>query len=79
MMDGAEFNRLKRYARAKTQPIKTTEKKSGRRGGEGVEGFHFDDDNDDDEDDKHNLISLFKRIRDNELREKVEEWRRNVC
>ena len=51
----------------------------------GVEGLHFDDDNDDleydedDEDDEHNIISFLKRIRENELRERVDEWRRNVC
>ena len=51
----------------------------------GVEGLHFDDDDDDDEDDKDDdddeyaISSFLKRIRDNELRERVDEWRRNVC
>lgn len=74
MMEAGEFKRIQRYALAKATPIKTVES---------VEGLHFDDD---DYDDGHNLISFLKRIMDNELRErdnkvreKVEEWRRNIC
>ena len=79
-MDGIELERIRGYAFAKAS------------GFMGVEGLHFDDDDDDDEydeddEDDASAFSLLLKIitgkafreSDNELREKVDEWRRNVC